>query len=284
MDEQPVATLDLGALGQRYASLRIVKPRAEVAMEKSLRQYGQMQPVVCVKRAEGYELVDGFKRLRASQRLGRRTLNARMVEAMTERVCKSLLVQLNQRSFSINELEEALVIQSLYREDGVKQVEIAVLFGRDKSWVSRRLALVEKLHEEIQKYIRLGLLPQVAGRELGQLPRGNQEEALACVIKHRLSSRETAKLVKHLLSRPRWEYGVILQSPWEVVEFKAARAPLDLRASLLAMRHSCRRVAELIATGPGNEKPYPLIRETIAAGQAAVAALQANYPNPEGAL
>ncbi len=261
-----------------------MKPRAETAMEKSLRQYGQMQLVVCVKHCGGYELIDGFKRLRASQKLGRKTLTARIAEAMQERLCKTLLVQLNQRSMSINELEEALVIQSLYREEGLKQAEIAVLFGRDKSWVSRRLALVEKLHEEVRKNIMLGLLSMVAGRELSQLPPGYQEEALACVIKHRLTSRETAKLVKYLVSRPRWEYVSILQRPWEVVERNPGREPMDLRASLLAMCNSCRQVAGIIAAGPASEKPYPLIQEAIAAGLGAVKALQAIYPNPEGTL
>ena len=115
-------------------------------MEKSIRQYGQMQPVMCVAQGDGFELIDGFKRLRAMQKLGRTTLSAQIAVEKPARVCKTLIVQLNQRSLSINELEEALVIASLHREENLKQVEIAVLFGRDKSWVCRRLALVEKLH------------------------------------------------------------------------------------------------------------------------------------------
>ena len=123
----------------------------------------------------GYELVDGFKRLRACRHIGKETLKARILDA-TERVSKAAIIQLN-RGRSISELEEAMVLSSLYREDGLTQMEIAVFLGRHKSWVSRRISLIERLHEEVRQDIRLGLLPASMGRELAKLPRGNQKEA-----------------------------------------------------------------------------------------------------------
>ena len=49
------------------------------------------------------------------------------------RVCKAAMIQLNWSGRSINEMEEALVVQSLHREDGLTQIEIAALIGRNKS-------------------------------------------------------------------------------------------------------------------------------------------------------
>ncbi len=83
------------------------------------------------------------------------------------------------------------------------QLEIATLVGRNKSWVSRRLSLIERLSEELQDEIRLGLLSVNVGRELAKLPRGNQMAAAEAVLKHRLSIREVEKLITHLLCRPR---------------------------------------------------------------------------------
>ena len=120
-----------------------------------------------------YELIDGFKRLRACRRLNKESLRAKMIE-VNGRGCKAAIIQLNQSGRSINEIEEALVLQSLHREDGLTQIEIAALLGRDKSWVSRRIALIEKLSEEVQEDIRLGLISMITGRELSKLPRGNQ--------------------------------------------------------------------------------------------------------------
>jgi KorB domain len=48
-------------------------------------------------------------------------------------------------------LEEAWIVQSLIRDDGLSQVEVAELLGRHKSWVCRRLALLEKLYTEVRE-------------------------------------------------------------------------------------------------------------------------------------
>ncbi len=45
----------------------------------------------------------------------------------------------NWTAKSVTEFEEALIVRSLYREDQLKQIEIAVLLERHKSWVSRRI-------------------------------------------------------------------------------------------------------------------------------------------------
>jgi ParB-like chromosome segregation protein Spo0J len=125
-EELYIDQLAISEVGQRYGAFRIVNPRADVVMVKSIRKYGQITPVVCVKTEGGYELIDGFKRLRACRSLNQMTLRGRAME-VSARVCKAAIIQLNQSSRSINEMEEALVLQSLHREDGLTQVEIAVL-------------------------------------------------------------------------------------------------------------------------------------------------------------
>jgi len=234
--------LAISEIGQRYGALRIVTPRADAVMVKSVQKYGQISPVVCVKGNHGYELIDGFKRLRACRRLSKETVRAKVIE-VSGRVCKAAIIQLNQLGRSINEIEEALVVQSLHREDGLTQMEIAVLLGRDKSWVSRRISLIERLIEDVQEDIRLGLISVMTGRELAKLPRGNQKEAADTILKHRFSTREAAKLIGHLLCRPRWEYSAILAGPWEIVEPREPR-PRGLGAKLVSFREVCQNVLE----------------------------------------
>jgi ParB/RepB/Spo0J family partition protein len=238
----PIEDIPVAQMGETYGSLRIVNPRADEAMLQSIKRYGQLTPVVCAKR-EGYELIDGFKRLRACRRIGKETLKARILEA-TERVCKAAIIQLN-RLRPIRELEEAMVLASLHREDGLTQTEIAVLLGRHKSWVSRRIALIEKLSEEVLDDIRLGLLSATVGRELALLPRGNQKELAASLVKHRLSTREAVKLLAYLASRPRWEQQCILARPWEVVKPSEPKPLLAKR--LLTLDRIARSVAKDVA-------------------------------------
>lgn len=232
----------ISEIGQSYGAYRILNPRADAAMVKSIRNYGQISPVVCVKDKDGYELIDGFKRFRACRSLNQATVRARMME-VSGRVCKAAMLQLNWSGRSINEMEEALVVQSLHRQDGLTQTEIAVLVGRDKSWVSRRISLIERLSEEVQEDLRLGLISVMTGRDLAKLPRGNQKEAADVILKRRYSTREAAKLIGYLLSRPTWEYSSILASSWEVVEPRESR-PRGFGAKLVLFREFCQRVLE----------------------------------------
>jgi ParB/RepB/Spo0J family partition protein len=271
-----IEDLAISALGTRYAELRIVRPRADAAMEKSLRRHGQLTPVVCVRSGSGYELLDGFKRYRACERVGLTMLSARIREEACSRVCKADLIQLNQTNGSICALEEAFVLGSLHREELLTQTELAMLFGRDKSWVSRRLSLIEKLSEEVRKNLLLGLVSSVACRDLARLPRGNQDAALACVMKHRLATRETAKLVTHLLSHPKWEHVAVLKSPWIVLDLEPKQRPAELEASLLSMRRGCWSVTNSIGMGRTGEagKLGGLIEEAISSAREALSALQ----------
>ncbi len=263
----------ISEMGERYGAFRIVNPRSDEAMVTSMKRYGQLTPAVCARMGDGYELVDGFKRLRACRRLGKETFKARVIEA-TERVCKAAIIQLN-RGRSIHELEEAMVLSSLYRDDGLTQTEIALLVGRHKSWVSRRISLVERLSEEVQEDIRLGLLPASMGRELAMVPRGNQKEAAAALIKHRFSTREAAKLIAYLLSRPRWEHHLILASPWEVVGPREPR-PAGVASRLISFTHACCAVTQAVTTiAPGEKARLSgLMNAALVAAEAAIAALK----------
>ena len=275
-EELCIEEIAVSEIGERYGAFRIVNPRADTAMVKSIRKYGQMSPVVCVKAESGYELIDGFKRLRACRILNQATLRAKTME-VSGRVCKAAIIQLNWSGRSINEMEEAMVVQSLHREDRLPQIEIAVLLGRHKSWVSRRISLIERLSEEVQEDIRLGLISVITGRELVKLPRGNQKDAADAIVKRRYSTREAAKLIGYLSSRPRWEYSVILASPWEVVEQRPPR-PTGLGAQLLSFQEICQTVSE----GFNKCRPekrrnlYSLIERAIGSAEELVKTLRAD--------
>ena len=152
---RPVALADLG---QRYRRYRLDDPDAEEAMAGSLRRWGQLSPVVACVRAERLELIDGFKRLAAARQIRELTsLSVRVLE-VDESTAKAAILGLNRDQRPVRELEEAWVVQGLVRDDGMTQVEAAHLLGRHKSWVCRRLALLEKLSVAVKEDLRLGLV------------------------------------------------------------------------------------------------------------------------------
>src|SRR5262249_58074731 len=100
----------------------------------------------------------------------------------------------NRGPSSMTTLEEALVLCELVKT-GLTQIEIAALCSRHKTWVSRLVGLVERLHPELVEAMRLGLLHPGSARRLLSLPPGNQLEMAAVVQSARLGPRDTELLV-----------------------------------------------------------------------------------------
>jgi ParB-like chromosome segregation protein Spo0J len=213
-----IRLLPLEEFGEVYRRYRLAVPEAEAAMARSLRRYGQMSPLVVCVREEHPQLIDGFKRLTAARGLpGLRRLSARAVE-VDERAAKAAIYGLNCVGRRTQELEEAWIVQALVRDDGLSQMEAADLLGRHKSWVCRRLALLEKLGHEAREDLRMGLLSPTAARQLTRLPAGNQPEVLAVARQEALSADELRGVVDLLLasaSRQKEQY--VLAKPREAL-------------------------------------------------------------------
>ena len=188
--------LKVTEIGEPYGRYRLHVPEAERAMGKSLERYGQLSPVVVCLRGERYELIDGFKRLGGARQSGQREpLAARVMEA-DERSVKAAIYGLNRAGGRTRELEEAWIIHALVREDGMSQVEVAEWLGRHKSWVCRRLALMERLGAKAREELRVGLLTPTAARQIVRLPAGNQGEVLEAARREALSNGELAGVVE----------------------------------------------------------------------------------------
>jgi hypothetical protein len=204
-----VRRIPVHAFGERYRRYRLPDAPAEKAVVRSLSRYGQMTPVVVCLREETPEILDGFKRLAAARTIPQWTMLSARVLAADERTAKAAIYGLNQTGRQTQELEEAWIVFALVREDGLTQVEAAELLGRHKSWVCRRLALLERLDEAARDELRLGLLGPTAARSLVQLPAGNQIEVLSCARREGLTTAElrgVADLVRGAATRSQVEY------------------------------------------------------------------------------
>jgi len=183
------------------SSMRLCSPVAQQAMQLSLSRLGQLTPVLAF-RVEGaqLEVFDGLKRLRAARQLSWPKLRVD-VQALDAAGAKVRLLCSNVGT-GLAELEEAWLVRSLYREDKLNQPQIAMLLGRHKSWVCRRLALAEGLCDELAANVRLGLVPARTAVELARLPRGNQQAVTRVVTERGLTTHQSAHLVQTLLATP----------------------------------------------------------------------------------
>jgi ParB-like chromosome segregation protein Spo0J len=194
-----VTSVRFDELGDHFRRYRLRVPQAVQAMALSLRRWGQCAPIVATIRQERPQVLDGFTRWEAAQQVrGMTTLLVRLIVVDDQRA-KAAIYGLNQTGRRPYELEEAWLVQALVREDGLSQSEVAELLGRHKSWVCRRLALLEKLADDVRQEMEVGLLTPTAAREIARLPTGNQLEVLALARREALSRDELSGVVRLLL-------------------------------------------------------------------------------------
>jgi ParB-like chromosome segregation protein Spo0J len=221
---RPVA---LGDLGQKYRRYRLADAEAESALAGSLRRWGQLSAAVACQREGKLELLDGFKRQSAASSAGLGTLSVRVVE-VDERLAKAAILGLNRGQRAAGELEEAWIVQALVREDGLTQVEAGHLLGQHKSWVCRRLALLERLSESVREDLRLGLVGPSLARELVRLPAGNQESVLSLVRREALTAQEVSGVINLLQGASEEQAAFVLAKPREALS-RARGVPRPLR-------------------------------------------------------
>lgn len=187
--------LELSEIDLKHAGLRIHDEGERRRLAASLAELGQRVPVVVVGSGPRFVLIDGYLRVDVLRRLGRDTALATLwplgeADALIQRH------HLAARSRSI--IEEGWLLSHLCREERLGLDELAVRFCRSKSWVSRRIALVEKLGASIQAKLRAGLVaPQAAMKYLVPLARANRthlDRLLAALGPARLSVREVGAL------------------------------------------------------------------------------------------
>src|SRR4051794_12788212 len=194
-----VSAFRFDELGDQFRRYRLRVPQAVQAMTQSLRRWGQCAPIVATLRQEKPQVLDGFTRWEAAPQVrGMTTLSVRLIE-VDDRHAKAAIYGLNQTGRRPYELEEAWLVQALVREDHLSQSEVAELLGRHKSWVCRRLALLEKLGDDVRQELEVGLLSPPAAREIARLPAGHQLEVLDLSRREALSRDELGGVVRLLL-------------------------------------------------------------------------------------
>jgi len=193
IEEIPLAEFDLSLSG-----MRIMNPARIHQVEKSMRLHGQLQPVVARIHEKGYQIIDGFKRFYTATDMMMKTLQCLVLEIDLSQA-KVLLMNYNRSHQSMEAWEEAMVLQDLHKTHSLDQHSLARLTGHSRSWVSRRLSLIDKTDEKVSSQIMMGTLTSSHARALIKLPRGNQPDMAHVIINCGLSSRQSDKLVDAFL-------------------------------------------------------------------------------------
>ncbi len=115
---------------------------ALAALADSIREKGVLQPLVVRPAGDGYELVAGERRWRASQKAGLKTVPVVIKDVSPDELLEIALIENIQRQ-DLNPLEEAMAYQRLIEDFGLTQAEAAKRVGRDRATVANFLRLLQ---------------------------------------------------------------------------------------------------------------------------------------------
>lgn len=243
--------VDLHRLELRYAQARLPEPRALEQLGRSIERCGQLIACVVVAQGEQLVLLDGYRRVAALRRLGRDSARVELWPLDLAQGLLALLGRTHGRAFAA--IEEALLLRELVQGHGLSQHEVARRCGRDVSWVSRRLQLLQALPETLLNSVCAGTLSTWAAvRVLAPLARANPEHAqrllgtLQCAP---LSTRELTQWFSHYQGARRDTRERLVEHPHLFVQAALTSDPFaGLRQGPEArFAADCQRLLELIS-------------------------------------
>lgn len=215
--QSPIKDLPLDQIDISLSGLRISRPAELEQMCHSMEHHGQLQPVVVRRLDAVYQLLDGFKRYQGAEKLGWRSLGCIVLDVTLSHGV-AMILKYNRGGKGLGDYDQALIIYSLCYDHGLDQVSISQLTGYSRSWVCRRLSLVERLSEQVQDALRMGLIGNTLARHIVKLPCGNQQIIMEIIIRYGFNCRDTALLIdKYLSSKTQKEQDYVLSHPDEII-------------------------------------------------------------------
>jgi len=251
---EPRVETDSGALSFRVEVDRITpspfQPRRtfdEAKIEElaaSIRNQGIIQPLVVRRKGDGYELIAGERRWRAAMRAGLTQVPIVVRDASDHEALQLALVENLQRE-DLNPIEEANGYRRLQEEFQWSQEEVAEKVGKSRPAIANAMRLLS-LPAEVQQEVSSGNLP--AGQARALLGLHSEPLILSAyreVLAKGLSTRDTEKLVRHLLLGRKRRRQVPLVDPDLRSIVEELQRMLGTRVRLLPKARSARGKIEI---------------------------------------
>ena len=166
------------------------------ALASSIREHGILQPILVTETLDGYQLVAGERRFRASQLAGLERIPA-IVRQLADRDQLELALVENLQRADLGPMEEATAFRALLTEFGLTHEQVAQRVGRAKSTITNTLRLLD-LDPVVQEHLAEGRLTEGHARAIGGLAPEVQGRIAATVIDQGLSVRQAEELVRRL--------------------------------------------------------------------------------------
>ena len=203
-----------------YQPRKVFDDAALQELSSSIKQHGVFTPILVKKSIQGYDLIAGERRLRASKLAGKKDIPAIIVDFNDQEMMEIALLENIQRE-DLNVMEEAKAYEKLIQRLNYTQEQLAHRVGKSREHITNTLRLL-KLPEDVQEYVVDKKLSMGHVRALLGLKSESQMRKIAKqAIDQGLSVRKVEQMVKDINNR------VPQEKPKEDIYLKAAKESLQ---------------------------------------------------------
>lgn len=181
------------------------QPRTDINEESieeladSISKFGLLQPIIVRPMGEGYQIIAGERRWRASRRAGLTHVAVRVRSSSDVESLEIALIENLQRD-DLNPMEEARGYRRLLSEHQMTQAELADKVSKSRSTVTNALRLLD-LPEAVQEFVYQGKMSAGHARAVLSVPDQAARLRLASKISEEgLSVREAENLARLIAS------------------------------------------------------------------------------------
>lgn len=173
-------------------------------LSESIKEHGVVQPIIVRQVGNGYQIIAGERRWRASRLAGKKTIPAIVKECSNLEVMELALIENLQRE-DLNSIEEALAYKSLIEEYKMTQEDISKKIGKSRPAIANSLRLLQLPHI-IKEMIAAGKMTQGHARALLAIDgEKKQLEIAEKIISQQLNVRQIEKLAKETKHKEKTE-------------------------------------------------------------------------------
>ncbi len=183
----------------RYQPRTVFNQEDLEELAQSIHEHGIIQPITVRKSDDGYELIVGERRLRASKMVGLEQVPV-IIKDFDEEASAAIALVENLQRKDLDFIEEAIGFSKLKEQFGMTQQELAQKVGKSQSTIANKLRLL-KLPKDIQTSVIENKLTERHARALLKLE--NEEEqrfVLKNIIDRDLNVRDTENLVEAIIN------------------------------------------------------------------------------------
>ena len=176
-----------------YQPRTYFEPEALAELAESIKTHGIVEPVIVKKSIHGYELVAGERRCRASKLAGLTTVPA-IVKDFSDQEMMDIAILENIQREDLSAIELAEGFDKYINATGLTQEEVAVKFGKSRSYITNLLGLLN-LPKTVRDQINTKEISPSHARVLSKIDDQDLVLDLANrIVKEDLSVRELEKI------------------------------------------------------------------------------------------